>query len=265
MCRSCCDGHGALFLPFWCHLRKSVNSQIIFKEFAERPWLHVWWSGVLGFMHRLAQMPSDSLHLDILKDNIQDAQQQSGCVNWAKGIAKQFQSLGLPSPFSAAGIESIQGQEFRLALVQRQQRVWENVHESPRTAPSKGAKLYTYHRWFSPPDKLHAAPYYELPMPITKLRALLQFRLGSHTLPVEQGRFSRPQIPRNLRRCSLCSTRSVGDERHYLFECPRFDEIRAQFAQLYESSAGAMRSFVWHKDQQAVCDCMTAVIRLAET
>ena len=38
-----------------------------------------------------------------------------------------------------------------------------------------------------------------------------------------------------------------------------------QFAQLYESSAGAMRSFVWHKDQQAVCDCMTAVIRLAET
>ena len=22
---------------------------------------------------------------------------------------------------------------------------------------------------------------------------------------------------------------------------------------------------VWHKDQQAVCDCMTAVIRLAET
>ena len=45
----------------------------------------------------------------------------------------------------------------------------------------------------------------------------------------------------------------------------KFDEIRAQFAQLYESSAGAMRSFVWHKDQQAVCDCMTAVIRLAET
>ena len=91
--------------------------------------------------------------------------------------------------------------------------------------------------------------------------------MGSHmhALPVEQGRFSRPQVPRNLRRCSLCSTRSVGDERHYLFDCPKFDEIRAQFAQLYESSAGAMRSFVWHKDQQAVCDCMTAVIRLAET
>ena len=91
------------FLRQLCHLRKSVNSELIFKEFAERPWLHVWWSGVLGFIHRLAQMPSDSLHIDIVKDNIHDAQQQSGCVNWAKGIAKQFQSLGLPSPFSATG------------------------------------------------------------------------------------------------------------------------------------------------------------------
>ena len=80
---------------------------------------------------------------------------------------------------------------------------------------------------------VHAAPYYELPMPITKLRALLQFRLGSHALPIEQGRFSKPQVPRNLRRGSLCSTRSVGDERHYLFECPKFDDIRAQFAELY--------------------------------
>ena len=45
------------------------------------------------------------------------------CVNWAKGIAEQFQSLGLPSPFSATRIESINGQELRLALVQRQQRL----------------------------------------------------------------------------------------------------------------------------------------------
>ena len=97
-------------------------------------------------------------------------------------------------------------------------------------------------------------------MPITKLRALLQFRMGSHALPVEQGRFARPVIPRNLRRCTLCSTRSVGDERHDLLECPKFHESRAQYAELFDSSAGAMRSFVWHKDQQAVFDYMTAVI-----
>ncbi len=78
-------------------------------------------------------------------------------------------------------------------------------------------------------------------------------------------RLDNGSFKRNLRRCSLCSTRCVGDERHDLFECPKIDEIRAQYADFFESSAGAMRSFVWHKDQQAVCDCITAVIRLAET
>ena len=61
----------------------------------------------------------------------------------------------------------------------------------------------------------------------------------------------------------LCS-RSVGDERHDFFECSNFDDVRAQYADLFQSSSRAMRSFVWHKDQQAVCDCMAAVDRLAD-
>ena len=110
-----------------------------------------------------------------------------------------------------------------------------------------------------------STPYYELPMPITRLRALLHFRMGSHALPVEQGRFARPHITRNFRRCTLCNTGAVGDERHFCFEYPSFDGIRAQYADLYDSSCGAMRSFMWHKDQEGVSDCLTAILQLAET
>ena len=46
---------------------------------------------------------------------------------------------------------------------------------------------------------------------------------------------------------------------------PIFDGIRAQYADLYDSSGGAMRSFMWHKDQEGVSDCLTAILRLAET
>ncbi len=101
-------------------------------------------------------------------------------------------------------------------------------------------------------------------MPITKLLALLQFRTGSHSLPVKQGRIVN-FIYHAISVALLCSSGSVGDERHYLFECSKSDDIRAQYADLFQSSSHAMRSFVWHKDQQAFCDCMTAVIRLAET
>ena len=151
-----------------CQLRKSVSPPIIFREFAERPWLHTWWLRVLGFTHRLSEMPEGSLHLDSLKDNIADARQQSHCTNWAKGITKQFQDLGLRVPFTTSTISGINHLGFLDALTKKQQRLWDNVHESPRTAPSKGAKLCTYHRWFSPPDWRCSSPYYELPMPIIK-------------------------------------------------------------------------------------------------
>ena len=45
---------------------------------------------------------------------------------------------------------------------------------------------------------LRFEPYYELPMGMSELRALVQSRLGSHALPVEHGRFARRAVPRHL-------------------------------------------------------------------
>ena len=75
-------------------------------------------------------------------------------------------------------------------------------------------------------------------MGISKLRALVQFRSGSHTLPVEQGRFARPALPRHLRRCTVCDTQAVGDELHCVFDCPHFNDVRTQFPGLFQDAAG---------------------------
>ena len=168
-------------------------------------------------------------------------------------------------------------------------------HVSPRAAPSKGAKLCTYHHWFGRPNKSRCGPYYELPMSITRLWALrviysrrearndlcdfcckirltssnrkvsVQFRLGSHSLPVEQGRFVRPSLPRHLRRWDLCHTQAVGDELHYVVYCPRFGAIRAQCSNLCQGAEGSMRLFMWHKDQKAVSHCLTAILQMVQT
>ena len=60
---------------------------------------------------------------------------------------------------------------------------------------SKRAKLCTYFAWFLRPSQLLTVPYFELPMPISRLQLLMQFRMGSHALPVEQGRLARPAVP----------------------------------------------------------------------
>ena len=46
--------------------------------------------------------------------------------------------------------------------------------------------------------------------------ACLKFRVGSHNLPIEKGRWCRK--PRNERLCKTCGI--LGDEAHYIFVCP---------------------------------------------
>ena len=145
----------------------------------------------------------------------------------------------------------------------RLKRVWCGLHVSPRTALSKRAKLCTFFGCCDP-GQLKTVPYLEIPMPISGLRLLMQFRMGSGALPVEQGRLARPAIPRHLPRCTLCETSLLGDERHFVFDCPHFAHIRRQFRSLYQDADGAMQWCVWHKDQKAVCHCLAAILNLAD-
>ena len=218
----------------------------------------------MGFVRRLSSLPGDSLHLDILRDKIADARSPLPCADWARGIEVKFAALGMASPSISSGIGALSSHSFVAKMAEGRQRTWDGLHVPPWAAPSKGAKLCTYHHWFGRPGKLCCEPYCELPMSVTKLQALVQFRVGSRLLPIEQGRFVRPSLPRHLRRCTLRSTRAVGDELHYTFDCPRFDAIRAQCSNLFQDAAGSMRLFMWHK-AVSHCNCLTAILQMAQT
>ena len=47
---------------------------------------------------------------------------------------------------------------------------------------------------------------------------LTKFRLSTHNLPIERGRYSRPKLERKDRVCKFCKT-GIGDELHALFKC----------------------------------------------
>ena len=122
-----------------------------------------------------------------------------GFDNWAAGVHRQYTSLGMASPFLGGRIQ---------------------------------AHLCTYWclRWLSRPEQCSVGPYYDLPFSIKKLRSILHFRMGLHALPIEQGRLDRSAVPRHLRQCTFCTTRAVGDERHCLFDCPHFGDLRSEHA-----------------------------------
>ena len=105
-----------------------------------------------------------------------------------------------------------------------------------------------------------AEPYFELPISLSKLRRLVQFRLGSHDLPFEQGRMARPIVPRYLRRCTLWPRHAPGDERHFMLECPQFGDIRARYADLLQDAGDSMRNLMWHQNQKALSDMVIAIL-----
>ena len=169
----------------------------------------------------------------------------------------------MASPFSSNGITGLNSLRFQTNMKGQLCKVWDGLHVSPRTAPSKRAKLCTYLAWCLRPIQLKTMPYFEIPMPISRLQLLMQFRMGSHPLPMEQDRLAKPAIPRHLRRCTLCETRALGDERHFVFDCSHFAHIRRQFRSLHQNADGTMQSLC-HKDQTAVCYCLAAILNLAD-
>ena len=97
----------------------------------------------MGFVRRLSLLPDDSLHLDILWDNVAGARGPLPCANWARGIEVKFAALGMASPFISSGIGALSSNSFVATMAEVRQQTWDGLHVSPRTAPSKGAKLCT--------------------------------------------------------------------------------------------------------------------------
>ena len=89
-------------------------------------------------MHRLSSMPQDSIHAEILKNNIADALQHPSYGNWADGIVKQYPCLGMALPFQSSGMTS---DGFHADTEGQLCNVWNGLHVLPRTALTKGIKL----------------------------------------------------------------------------------------------------------------------------
>ena len=101
---------------------------------------------LVGFALRVSDLPQGSLHRELLTDNVQDALAKPSSANWAAQVVKHVRSLGLPAPFAHDGTVLIDKPSFRRHVAGKSHEVWQGLHASPRSAPSKRAKLCTYHR-----------------------------------------------------------------------------------------------------------------------
>ena len=57
-----------------------------------------------------------------------------------------------------------------------------------------------------------------------RLRSFVNFKMCNNVLRIERGRWLRQDV--NNRKCTLCNTKEVGDECHYIFKYPLFTKDR---------------------------------------
>jgi hypothetical protein len=56
--------------------------------------------------------------------------------------------------------------------------------------------------------------------------ALIRFRISSHNLRIETGRYTRPKVKVDQRVCIYCNSNETEDELHFLIRCSLFSKER---------------------------------------
>ena len=157
---------------------------------------------------------------------------------------------GKSQPVVAGAPVEVRPDPWPEAFEQRRQVAFDAVPLDPRVSSSSGVKLCTYQRWFARPAGSHCPNSWDIPMGTAKVQRIFRVRMGSHMLPIEQGRHL--QLPRHRRVCKLCHAGALSDERHLLLECPALADVRTQFIQLIAHCSGIMARVVRFRDQPLV-------------
>ena len=148
----------------------------------------------------------------------------------------------LPIRFSENGIKE---------AFQKEYAKLQNVTDSdPRTAPSLGVALLKHTQWFASEDG--SKKHLKFSAPLRHMRSFYRFRLGSTQLKC----YDHDVQPREARTCTLCSLGMIEDEKHLLFECPKYEDIRKdpRWSTLYSNgNETSMRTFLSQDDQCKLC------------
>ena len=71
-----------------------------------------------------------------------------------------------------------------------------------------------------------------------------KFRLSSHKLLVERGRWTISKLDYKLRKCTLCNSGDIEDEYHVTLVCEQFADAREKYLKKYFYRRPSMAKFV---------------------
>jgi hypothetical protein len=145
------------------------------------------------------------------------------CISWARGVRNILQSLGFNDVWLNQGVGDV-----NIFLKLAKQRLTDNFIQKWQSELYESSRARTFVLFCN----FQLQPYLTS-VDVEKYRiAMSRFRMSSHRLRVETGRWHEPRsIPYNERLCPVCA--KLEDEFHMLLECTLYSGLRKQYIKQY--------------------------------
>ena len=177
---------------------------------------------IIKYFKTIKSLETDGLLQKTFNTSKQISVDSSDC--WFSFVTSIFKELKLSSTLSIT--------EMKSDLITRYMKYWER--EIRKNAIDKRGKLRTYYT-FKPFFKKE--PYLSEIKSREERICLTQFRLSSHQLEIERGRYKK--VKEAERKCIHCNSNEIEDEIHFRIKCDKYREetgsFHSQIVKLYKN------------------------------
>ena len=203
-----------------------------------------WLKQALSFYNRIMRRGVDDVVRRSLVEDTQMAEEGQK-LSWAFQLGKCMQRVGCEDVATTLwqGEQCMVDGAVRALRDAQERNAWSELPESPAPHAGQSAvrsvedrqrdgfKLLTYAKWFAPmPDDIPG--YIYCLHDRQRIMALARFRMVSHSLGVETGRWGtimngrKQYIPRSQRCCHMCNSGERDDEAH-VWTCQAYGALRS--------------------------------------
>ena len=213
-------------------VRKSTNITALTGELGRFPFSVIRKLKMIKYWIKLLQHTENSLCRKVYEKMKEDADINVSYndQNWACQIKSILESHGM----SYIWLEQSPNVDFKTI----QNRIFDVFKQTWYTKINNSQRLLSYCRF----KHDFVLENYLDNICIKKFRfALSRFRISSHSLKIESGRYE--NVAREDRKCKNCNLNAIESEFHFLLVCPLYREIRKQYFKPYFCRWPTLRKF----------------------
>ena len=214
-------------------VKKSTQNDFIFGELGRTSLLVRRYYCIIKYWFKILNCEESKYIRCIYYMMLSDLEEYPNKINWAYLVRDLLSRTGFQDVWLNQGVGNM-----KLFLCLFKQRITDNFIQNwhERLNNSSRANFYVSIADFS------FKPYLDVVKVLKFRNALARFRVSSHRLEIEAGRWARPYKPVSDRLCNICNR--LEDEYHFVIECTLYHSLRRKYIDRIYWNRPSMHKFI---------------------